>query len=158
MFVETKRSVGKNYLYTQTDENLNFVGHIHNSFEFITVTEGSMDCMVYEKRYTLQAGKGMLIMPNHVHRYESVKSKSFLCVFSPDYVIDFYNDTKSSGFVNSVFDYTDCGEIDILRDESASKYLVRSALYRICALAFKHLSRGAWGGDALTAASWKSSS
>lgn len=152
MFVETKRSVGKNYLYTQIDKNLNFVGHIHNSFEFITVTEGTLDCMVYEKRYTLEVGKGMLIMPNHVHRYESKNSKSFLCVFSPDYVIDFYNDTKSSGFVSSFFDYTDCGEIDLLQNGKANKYLVRSALYRICASSFKHLSRGAWGGDAGNAA------
>lgn len=150
MFFESTRSVGKNYLYTQTDENLNFVGHVHNSFEFITVTEGQLDCVVYDNRYVLEPGRAMLIMPNRIHRYESPQaSKSFLCIFSPDYVIDFYNDVKAAGYVNAVFDFTDNGEIALLRSDAPDKYAVRSVLYGICGKANGRLTKSPWGGGTL---------
>lgn len=148
MIIETKRSLGKNYLYTQTDENLNFVGHVHNSYEFITVTDGALDCIVYDRRYKLEKGAAMLIMPNHVHRYESQEhSKSFLCIFSPDYVADFTNDTKSAGYVSSVFGFTDRGEIAALQNKSSNKYAIRAVLYGICSHAIDFLSSEPRGVD-----------
>jgi len=32
MYFETKRSINSNYIYTQDDENLCFVSHVHNSY------------------------------------------------------------------------------------------------------------------------------
>lgn len=148
MIVETERSIGKNYLYLQTDENLTFNGHIHNSYEFITVTKGQLECCIYDKKFTLERGKALLIMPNHVHRYETaVHSKSFLCVFSPDYVGDFFNDIDSQGFVYSFFDYTDGGGIEALNSKKLNRYGIRSVLYGICAQAYNSLKRAESTGE-----------
>ena len=152
MLVETKRSVGKKYFYTQTDENLNFLGHIHNSYEFITVTDGKLDCIVYDKRYTLEPGKAMLIMPNHVHRYETPKSsKSFLCIFSPDYVAEFHNDTAALGYVCSLFNYSDGEGVDLLREDKSNIYIKKGILYGICGHAYGALSRDLAGGGEMYA-------
>jgi len=113
MYFETKRSINSNYIYTQDDENLCFVSHVHNSYEFITVLEGELECSVYHNTFTLKQGTAMLVLPNHVHGYTTNKySRSFLCVFSADYVTDFYHEIKNGSWdkgngVYAVFDYTD---------------------------------------------------
>ena len=110
MYFETKRSINSNYIYTQDDENLCFVSHVHNSYEFITVLEGELECSVYHNTFTLKQGTAMLVLPNHVHGYTTNKySRSFLCVFSADYVTDFYNEIKNGSWdkgngVYAVFD------------------------------------------------------
>lgn len=146
MFFETKRSVDKNYIYTQEDDNLNFISHVHNSYEFITVTEGELECSVYHNSYLLKPGKGMLILPNHVHGYKTAElSHSFLCVFSADYVIGFYNEVKNGAWgggagVFSIFDFEDKGEIALLKNRKANKFLLKSVLYSICGRAYDTMS------------------
>ena len=54
MYFETKRSIDRNYIYTQSDENLSFVSHVHNSYEFITVLEGELECSVYDETFILK--------------------------------------------------------------------------------------------------------
>ena len=96
MFFETKRSIEKHYIYTQTDENLAFGSHVHNSYEFITVLEGELECSARSETFLLKQGMAMLIPPNHEHSYETVgSSKIFLCVFSVDYVADFHKDMQN---------------------------------------------------------------
>ena len=150
MFFETNRSIGKNYIYTQTDDNLDFVSHVHNSFEFITVLEGELECSVYRESFTLVPGKAMLILPNHVHNYRTPSfSRSFLCVFSADYVAEFYEETKNSGYFSAVFDFTDNGEIDLLKTAEVNKYILSSVFYGFCGKALPHLVgqfETAWGG------------
>lgn len=99
MYFETKRSIDRNYIYTQSDENLSFVGHVHNSYEFITVLEGELECTVYQDSFVLKPGKAMLVLPNHVHGYKTENySRSFLCIFSCDYVTEFYNEIKNGSW------------------------------------------------------------
>lgn len=147
MYFETKRSIDRNYIYTQTDENLAFVEHVHNSYEFITVLEGELECSVYHDSFTLNPGKAMLVLPNHVHGYKTNNfSRSFLCVFSNDYVTDFYNELKNGSWgggmgVYSVFDFTDRGEIELLKNERANKFLLRAALYAICGRAYNFINK-----------------
>lgn len=96
MIFETKRSIEKNYFYTQTDENLTFCSHVHNSYEFITVTEGELECSVYQESFVLKPGTAMLILPNHVHSYRTVNaSRSFLCIFSADYIAEFDKEVQT---------------------------------------------------------------
>ena len=140
MFFETKRSIEKNYFYTQTDENLNFVSHVHNSYECIIVTEGELECTVYQKTVVLRPGMAMLILPNHVHNYRTQKfSRSFLCIFSTDYVSDFHNEIKNTGYTNAVFKFVDNSAIDLLNNEKTNKYLIQSELYNFCGIAYPHL-------------------
>lgn len=146
MLFETNRSIDKNYIYTQTDDNLTFVSHVHSSYEFITVFDGELECIVYHERVSLTPGKAMLIMPNTVHSYRTVgSSKSFLCVFSSDYIADFYNDANAGvrgGGVYALFDFDDCNEIALLKDKSTNKYMLKSVLYGFCGAAVSHIVKG----------------
>jgi len=142
MYFETKRSISNNYIYTQDDENLSFVNHVHNSYEFVTVLEGELECSVYHESFTLKPGTAMLVLPNHVHGYRTnAFSRSFLCVFSNDYVSNFYNEIKNGSWekgkgVYSVFDYTDNGEIALLKDKNTNKFILKAILYGFCGRAY----------------------
>lgn len=151
MFFETNRSIEKNYFYTQSDEDLNFVSHVHNSYEFITVLDGELECGVYRDSYLLRPGKAMLIFPNHVHNYKTpAHSRSFLCVFSADFVADFHSEMKNGGYSSALFDFSDESWIARLQDRAVNRYLLRSVLYGFCGLACPNLiqyyeSGGGWG-------------
>ncbi len=142
MYFETKRSISNNYIYTQDDENLSFVNHVHNSYEFVTVFEGELECSVYHESVILKPGKAMLILPNHVHGYTTNDySRSFLCVFSNDYVSDFYSEFKNGSWGNgkgvyAVFDYTNSDAIEFLKDSKTNKYILKSILYGFCGRAY----------------------
>lgn len=139
------RSIDRDYLYTQSDYNLSFIEHVHNSYEFVTVLDGEMECSVYNKTVTLKKGMAMLIFPNHVHAYRTEKSsRSFLCVFSNDYVAEFYNRIKcgswdSGSGLYAVFEFTDNGEIALLKNKDANRFLHSSALYGICGRAYDNM-------------------
>lgn len=145
MYFETKRSINSNYIYTQDDENLCFVSHVHNSYEFITVLEGELECSVYHNTFTLRQGTAMLVLPNHVHGYTTNKySRSFLCVFSADYVTDFYHEIKNGSWdkgngVYAVFDYTDKGGIELLKNRKTNKFILHSILYSFCGRAYNSM-------------------
>lgn len=145
MYFETKRSINRNYIYTQDDENLSFVSHVHNSYEFITVLDGELECSVYHDSFILKPGMAMLVLPNHVHGYNTNKySRSFLCVFSNDYVTDFYNEIKNGSWgkgngVYAVFDYADRGEIELLKDAKTNKFILNSILYSFCGRAYSSM-------------------
>ena len=142
MLFETKRSLQKNYFYTQTERDIDFVGHVHMSYEFVTVTEGRLECSVYDRTYTLTPGKAMLILPNHVHRYESPEhNRSFICIFSPDYIQEFHDGIKFDSYTYSVFDWTDEGRIAALTDEKTDKFIRKAVLYQICSRAASGLVR-----------------
>lgn len=154
MYFETNRSIDKNYIYTQEDENLNFISHVHDSYEFITVFEGELECSVYHHNFILKPGIAMLILPNHAHGYKTkAKSRSFLCVFSNDFVPEFYkeikNDSKGNGCgVCSVFDYTDGGEIELLKNRKTNRFMLKAILYSFCGRAYKSMIRfSSAGGD-----------
>lgn len=147
MYFETQRSIDRNYIYTQTDENLSFVDHVHNSYEFITVLEGELECSVYQDRFVLKPGMAMLVLPNHVHGYRTVNfSRSFLCVFSNDYVADFYNEIKNGSWgggngVYALFDFVDRGEIGLLKNAETNKFLLNAVLYSICGKAYDNMAK-----------------
>ena len=152
MYFETKRSINSNYIYTQDDENLCFVSHVHNSYEFITVLEGELECSVYHNTFTLRQGTAMLVLPNHVHGYTTNKySRSFLCVFSADYVTDFYHEIKNGSWdkgngVYAVFDFVDRGEIDLLKNEKTNRFMQSAVLYGICGRAYENIAKCAVTG------------
>lgn len=147
MYFETTRSNNRNYLYTQDDVNLSFVSHVHNSYEFITVLEGELECLVYHKSFILKPGKAMLVLPNHVHGYVTANSsKSFLCIFSNDYVADFYNEFKNGSWgggngVYAVFDFVDHGEIGLLKDGKTNKFMLNAVLYSLCGRAYNAMAK-----------------
>ena len=130
---EDVHSGKNNYVYCQSDENLRFAEHTHYGYEVIVVREGELICTLYKTPLRLTAGKAMLILPNQIHSYETPShSKSFLCVFSPDNVEEFFRETENTFFESPVFDFDDAEKLDQLKKGASNRFLVKSILYYIC--------------------------
>ena len=74
----------------ETGENFVFPPHLHASFEWIAVTEGTMSVTVDKKQYSLRSGDALLVHPNQVHSFDfSEQSRHILCIFSPALVKEY---------------------------------------------------------------------
>lgn len=71
--------------------NLCFPAHLHNSFEYITVTYGEMEVTIDGKNYYLSKGESILVFPNQVHSIQSTESRHMLVIFSTELVKAFYS-------------------------------------------------------------------
>jgi len=132
---EEKRSNKTNYLYHQYDEDLFFPAHFHDSFEFLYCYEGKLKLSVDKDEFYLEAGEAALILPNQIHLYETVgHSKSYLCIFSTNYLDAFYPSAAKECAQNPVFSIND--RLYLLDDiqHSEDSYLIRSAFYYIASL------------------------
>ena len=135
---EAERSVQSEYLYHQFDDNLSFQKHTHHSYEAVFCLGGELFCESDNIGYTLHRGEGVLILPGHIHSYKTkIKSKSYLCVFSPDLVASFYEKTKSSNFSNVFFTFSGQKQIEILTNEKISIYSKQAVLYELCGKIFE---------------------
>lgn len=131
---EKSHSGKKQYFYGQSDKNLQFCEHIHNSYECVCVKSGKLICMVNSRPVTLTAGSALLILPNQIHSYATPKfSESFLCIFSADLISVFDNDVSGKVIAEPVFDYSSDKLAKI--SESGTKYEKIAALYELCSAA-----------------------
>lgn len=129
-FYEQIRSNERNYLYCQSDTNLNFPLHLHRSFEFIYIQDGNMNIQIGKQTFSLQKNEAALIFPGQLHAYATNEySKSFLCIFSADYVYDFYNliNGKTAENPTFAFEFSNC--IEHLK--SNNPFTIKSTLYNI---------------------------
>ena len=85
---EPHRSSSAEYYIIQHDVNFSFPYHMHKSFEFICVTDGSIICTVNGKDFVLSKNRAMLILPHEPHSYRtedhsesSIESSRFLRVY-----------------------------------------------------------------------------
>ena len=74
------------YFCKEYGENFSFPLHLHNSFEFVTITDGSMVITIDDKEYVLEKGDSVFIFPNQLHSFQGRGSKHMLCIFSPELV------------------------------------------------------------------------
>ena len=86
MFYQFQHFGLSEYFCKEQGKNFSFAGHLHQSFEFITILSGEMEITVDGKQYTLAAGESMLIFPHQLHSLSSTNSEHMLCIFSPDIV------------------------------------------------------------------------
>ena len=91
MFYEYEHFGTSEYLKIERNENFSFPVHLHNSFEFITVTTGTMKVTVDDNTYILNQGESVLVFPNQLHSLSSTKSTHMLCIFSTDLVKAYYS-------------------------------------------------------------------
>lgn len=131
-FYEQTRSNERNYLYNQFDTDFNFPLHLHRSFEFIYVLDGNMNIQIGNQIFSLQKNKAALIFPGQLHAYTTKEhSKSFLCIFSSDYVYDFYNTIKGKTAKNPTFPFDSSICLNQLINNNTNSFTVKSALYNI---------------------------
>lgn len=136
---ESHRSDKIEYIYNQYDKNLNFQKHTHRSFEFAYVYEGELTCEIEGKLFVLKSGESVLILPGQIHSYKTRNhSKSYLCVFSNDWVIEFYKEIKGNHFENPVFTLDDRYYLEVLQNKSSDRFIIKSVLYGICSKALKN--------------------
>lgn len=90
MFYEFRHAMTADYFRVESGENFSFPAHIHANFELITLQSGSMKVFVGGKEYILTPGRGVLIFPNQIHSFVTMRhSKHRLCIFSPKLVSAF---------------------------------------------------------------------
>ena len=134
---EKHRSDKIEYIYNQNDTNLNFQKHTHRSFEVMFALEGALCCEIDGQNFDISAGEAILILPGQIHSYKTQKySKSYLCVFSNDWVIEFYNETKGNHFKNPVFKFEGKEIVENLQNKTLDKYKIKSVFYGICSAVF----------------------
>lgn len=129
---EHSRSSGQ-YFYIQRDADLDFGLHLHNSFECVFVTAGELVVGLETGQVRVPAGQCALLFPNQAHAYRTpAESKSFLLVYSQDYVSDYYESVR--GFVPADPVFSPGAYTDFLRTfdyEHAGPYALKSVLYLI---------------------------
>ena len=79
-----------------TYNNFQYVLHFHKDIELVYVYEGEILMTVDNKTKVVKSGDFALILPNQTHSYETkTNSKTWICVFSQDYVSNFANAIKN---------------------------------------------------------------
>lgn len=129
---ERNRSEDTEYLYHQFDTNLNFHLHLHRSFEFIYVEEGFLELEVGGRAFSLGPNCAALILPWQLHTYTTPEfSRSYLCVFSCDFVYDFYTQIRGKEAEDPIFLLEDAGAIAMLSAPGLNRFRVKSVLYSL---------------------------
>ncbi len=75
MFYEVRNVGGAEYFRVDTENNMNFPRHLHQSFEIILVTGGKLTVDVDSGTYTLEEGDALMIFPHQIHSLSSEVSR-----------------------------------------------------------------------------------
>lgn len=133
MLYEIENSLSADMFKIMYGTDITFPTHLHNSFEFVTVTEGEMIISVEKKEYKLHTGGALLIFPNQAHAYTTENhSKYTVCIFSPELVKSYSNIfsknlPKSNLFV-SKSDYSS----QLSEASNRSILSIKGILYSLC--------------------------
>lgn len=135
MFYQTQHFGSSEYFHKESGRNFSFPMHIHHSFEFIMITEGSMSVNAGNDSYKLKKGEGILIFPGQIHSLESTESEHLLFIFSADIVSAFYSmhtsELPKSAKLNIPTHFI--SEISKLGKDS-SIIRLKGVLYSLCAM------------------------
>lgn len=83
-------SIGDDIYNAFVYRNTEWVTHLHKSFEFVYMLEGSMIAEVEDKAYCLKKGDCLMITPYQLHAYRTPEeSKSLVVVFAGSHVEGF---------------------------------------------------------------------
>ena len=87
MFYQSQHSLGADTLKIERNYNFSFPTHLHNSFELITLTSGSMEITVDGRTHLLTPSTACLIFPNQAHSLHTPDhSRHIICIFSQKHV------------------------------------------------------------------------
>lgn len=110
--------------------------HFHKSLELAYVINGSLKCYSNGNEYLLKQGDFGLCFPYDIHAYEPQKDTSYwVCVFSEDYVHDFYKmiKEKTGDFkFNCNMPVTRFITESLINNSEPSRLIIKSALYAVC--------------------------
>lgn len=134
MFYQYNHLGSPDYLKIKKGENFSFPPHLHQCFEIIIITSGSMKITVDGKESILKKGEALIIFPNQIHSLYSEKSKHILCIFSPKLVQAYATKTVDKiPELNTFFPDEYLVEALDSLDSSASSVEKKGVLYSLCA-------------------------
>lgn len=124
------------YIYTDTFWD----HHFHGSYELIYVFEGTAELCINGKADTLQAGEMILLSPYTVHSLKVECGKTWVGVFSEDFIISFAKEYPYSCF--SKFrcrpDTEQFLQEHLFVEEKLAHFLLISCLYAMCNECLQH--------------------
>lgn len=131
IFFEAERANPNGGIYHQTDKNLQFGHHLHNSFELIYVYKGCLNVTVEDRQFSAKAGEAVIVFPNQIHAIKSEgETESYLCVFENSLAGEFYRAIKGFEADNHAFKIADESLVSGLTEEQ-NKYKLKSRIYGI---------------------------
>ena len=95
MFYQAEHIGTPEHFIIEKNCDFSFQPHIHQCFEVIILTNGTMNVTVDKKLYSLKEGDSIIIFPNQIHSLDSTESAHTLCIFSSDFVKFFKQKTQN---------------------------------------------------------------
>lgn len=130
IYYELNRSNPQGGIYYQSNQDLNFRKHLHDSFEWIFAKEGTIDVTVDDRCFSVEAGHAILIFPNQIHQAVTpLHSKTRLFVFENSLIGEFARLAKGSTVENPVFSIDGEGLFCQMKEAGEARYLLKSYLY-----------------------------
>lgn len=130
---ETHRSEPGNYVYHQSDKNLNYAVHLHNSYEFVVCLAGNIRVNIEDDNFALKSEDSILIPPMRAHSFVTPESsETYLCVFSVAFIKDFYEKHKDLQAVNPVVSLADAARL-VASLKKSTNYFERKGLFYLIA-------------------------
>ena len=141
-------SIDKNVFNICMYRNIRFSGHIHKSYEYVSVLEGELHATVSGVTYCVRPGEGLLICPFQIHSFDrEPASRCYITVFSGHWVEKFAKtmankqaesplfvpDPRTEAYVRGVFVPAEPEDCDFLRCPLPDPLSTKAALYAICA-------------------------
>lgn len=132
MFYEDKHFLSKNPVTVYAGSDFSYPPHLHEAFELIAVTEGTMTVRVDREAYALSGGQAVLVFPDQVHSLETTEhSRHVLAIFSPSSVGAFARDRIPD---SPVFALSPALRDEILSLKQEDNILrIKGVLYLLCA-------------------------
>lgn len=135
MFYQEKNSSSAEHAKIEFGQNFYFPLHFHDSFEFITVTDGEMTVHVEKSKYTVTPSNALLIFPNQAHSLQTNSySAHILCIF-PSRTVKAFTNACSGMIPKSALFFPNRFYVDQLVELSSSYSLMKEkgVLYSLCA-------------------------
>ena len=112
--------------------------HFHNSFELIYVMEGDLEVLVNHAQIRLEKQEFLLIAPGMVHTIRKAENnKFFICIFTADYVMEFYRNDLKAAFYKFTVSSTLLAYLaeNMISCKNPNPYVRKACLYALCACA-----------------------
>ncbi|MFW2490908.1 helix-turn-helix domain-containing protein [Clostridium chromiireducens] len=128
---------GENTLFSHYHPiSLNYPIHLHRSFEFIYVMDGTLQVYVNNRNFNLKKDDCILILPYEVHSISTEKySDARICIFSPEYIKTFDSMIYGKFLENPVFNLSYNAQaliLDKIFRDNVNVLQMKACLYLLC--------------------------
>lgn len=111
--------------------------HFHHNYEMVFMLDGELKISLDGKEFTLEKNQILLVFPNQIHAFYSLSGSAHarVCIFSPNYINEFYQNTLNKCPERLVLDFG-VQITQFLKDNlhpQSGRYMQKACLYSVCA-------------------------